>query len=179
MLDKPDLSEIDVPHVLRPDVNLGQEYERVLKELSRFRQELIEADDPLFADQIIIEESAVHVRYNPNDPRSMQSAKPVGGELKTDFSFLYGVYGDQGGYSGRAFAMRGLQDFKITPSGDLSVLRYDRGDHKKYLWSPYEPTLPEALNEALVGLVRQHDELIANRQTNLALGVVVPQLTKA
>lgn len=169
-----DISKIEVPSVPRPDIDLADEYRRVTEELSRFSQELTAAGNPLLASQIKIEDSGVHVRYNPNDPKSMPSVEPL--TLEGEYNFLYGEYSHRGG---GATAMLGLKDFFIKPDGDLSVSTYVKDRYKNFIWSPRGPARPEDLNKALTGLVSQHNELLADRLPHSVADVVVPSVTKA
>lgn len=168
------LEKVEVPAVPRPEIDLANEYRRVTEELSRFSQELTAAGDPLLASQIKIEDSGVHVRYNPNDLKSMASVEPR--TLEADYKFLYGEYYDRGG---GATAMLGLKDFFIKPDGKISVSTYVKDERiKGSFWSPRQPARPEDLNKALTGLVLQHNELLADRLTHSVAGVVVPPVTK-
>ena len=159
-----------VPVVPRPDVSLPREYERVKQELGNFKQQLVDADSPLLAGQIRFGENDenVHVRYNPKKLGSMESVEPL--TLEQECKFLYGEYANRGGGEN---AMLGLTDFSIKPDGELTVSTFKEKRGKGF-WSPPQQCTPDLLNQALKGLVGQHEDLLADRLRHSVVGVTVP-----
>ena len=173
--DNPEVAKIEVPHVSRPEVDLGKEYQRVKKELGRLRQELSDSGNQLLADQVEIEESSVHVRYNPNPARSVPVIETI--PLEKEFMYLYGEYQYLGG-SGES-SMLGLQEFILYPSGYITVSVFEQDDKKRRAWSARRPASSDLFNQALIGLVSQYDELEADFEKRPIVEVTVPQLIHA
>ena len=164
------IADIVVPVVPHPEVSLPREYERVKQELRKFKQQLVDAGSPLLASQIRFSENdeSVHVRYNPEKLGSMESVEPL--TLEQECKFLYGEYANRGGGEN---AMLGLTDFSIKPVGELTVSMF-KEERGKGSWSPPQQCTPDLLNQALKGLVGQHEVLLADRLRHSVAGVTVP-----
>ena len=164
-----DIKNVDVPSVPRPELSLAEEYRGVSEGLSRFKQELIDADDELLAETITVEPYGARVRFHPKALDRLESDEPFTIEQMLEFR-----------YRTNYPAMTGLKNFEIRPNGavHITVFEHYTAPKEQYGWGDNKVGTSDQVNEALTGLVTQHNALLADRQAHSVAGVTVPSVGK-